>query len=168
MRAVPWRHTPKVLEVQLGRPPQTPWRVVVGCKYGFPQVIASPSKLDNGALNPQWIWLTCPFLRKSIGRFEDGGGCVAATNLLESKQHLASQIMDLDKEVRRLRAEEGEGIDHAFDVGLAGSADPLKVKCIHAHVAHHLAGLKDPIGREYLKEHSRTCADRKCLRATDI
>jgi len=152
-----------VLEFQLGRPAQTPWRVVIGCKYGAPQVLASPSKLDNGDYNPQWAWLTCPFLRKSIGRYEDKGGCVQATEFLEKSPHFTQQILDLDQEIRSVRAEESGGIDHTPDVGLAGSANPLKVKCIHSHVAYHLAGLRSPIGREYLRLYSRTCADRKCL-----
>jgi len=160
MRAVPWRHVPRVLEVQLGRVPQTPWRVVVGCKYGFPQVLASPSKLDNGELNPQWAWLTCPFLRKSVARYEDKGGCADATKFLENHPRFAEQIAELDAEVRKLRAEEGGGVDHTPEVGLAGSADPLKVKCIHSHVAYHLAGLKSPLGKEYFKTYSRTCANR--------
>jgi len=164
MRAVPWRHVPRVLEYQLGRPPRSPWRVVVGCKYGQPQVIASPSKLDSGELFPQWAWLTCPYLCKVIAREESNGGCEKATRMIKQRPRCAEQILECDADLRERRALESNGTDHCADVGLCGSKDPLKVKCLHAHVAYHLAGLNDPIGKDYLVLHSRTCANRSCLR----
>ena len=165
MRAVPWRHVPRVVEYQLGRVPRTPWRVVVGCKYGQPQVIASPSKLDDGELFPQWVWLTCPFLCKVIARVESEGGCEEATAFLERRPRCAEQLLASDILMREMRAKEDkDGKDHCEDVGLAGSKDPLKVKCLHAHVAYHLAGLNNPVGKEFLTAHSRTCASRNCLK----
>ena len=164
MRAVPWRHVPRVLEYQMGRTPREPWRVVVGCKYGCPQVVASPSKLADGELFPQWAWLTCPYLCKVIARVEAAGGCEEATRMLEKRPRCAEQICECDNKVRELRAQESGGTDHCSEVGLCGSKDPLKVKCLHSHVAYHLAGLSTPIGKDFLLVHSRTCADRACLR----
>jgi hypothetical protein len=139
--------------------------VFTGCKYGFPQVLVSPSKLDDGELFAQWAWLTCPFLCKSIARVEDKGACEQWTEELKKRSKSAQQLHDIDARLRQLRAAEAtDGIDHCAKTGLAGSADPLKVKCIHAHVAYFLTGLNDPIGKQYLSEHSRTCADRRCLR----
>lgn len=170
MKAVIWRYAPKILESQLGRPLQTPWRIVTICKHGYPQVIASPSRFDNGELNPQWVWLTCPSLRKSIAQHEDDGKCAEATKLLEKQPELARQLMDVDAEIRRLRADEvplcGAGderpIDYAFEVGHSGSRNPLKVKCLHSHVAYYLAGLSDPIGEDFFKNHPRSCGAEKC------
>jgi len=38
----------RIVAWQLGRPPREPWRVCVRCEFGYPQVIASPSRLDDG------------------------------------------------------------------------------------------------------------------------
>jgi len=165
MRAFSDRQISALLEYQLGRPPRTPYRVAASCKYGCPQLIASPSRFDDGSLNPQWVWLTCPFLRKAIGQYEDVGGCAEARTLLEDRSSYAQQITRLDAEISQLRAAESGGVDEAADTGLAGSRDPLKVKCVHAHAAYYLAGLQDPIGAEYFKSHSKTCANRRCLKA---
>ena len=164
MRAVPWRHVSRLVEYQMGRLPRTPWRVVVGCKYGSPQVIASPSKLDDGELFPQWAWLTCPYLCRIVSKEESAGGCEEVTRSLEQRPRCSAQLMESDVRLREVRAAESDGVDHCSDVGLCGSKDPLKVKCLHAHVAYHLAGLNNPIGKEFLVKHSRTCADRACLR----
>jgi hypothetical protein len=143
--------------------PQKPWRVLVGCKYGSPQVIVSPSLLENGSRFPNWAWLTCPYLCRVVAREEDKGACADWTHALEERPKCVAQLQAADAELRRLRAEEGDGEDYCAEVGLCGSKNPLKVKCIHAHVAYYLAGLSDPIGKEFLDSHARTCADRRCL-----
>jgi|GEM_PF-965752 len=176
MKAAVWRHASEILESQLGRPLQTPWRIIAICKYGYPQVVASPSKFDNGKLNPQWAWLTCPFLRKAIAQQEDSGKCAEATTLLENQPGLAQQVMEIDTKIRQLRAEEvplcGVGdedpIDYVPDVGHSGSKDPLKVKCLHSHAAYYLAGLNDPVGEGFFKNHSCNCDAEKCTQRLPV
>jgi hypothetical protein len=162
MRAVPDFDSGRVVAAQLRRAPRAPWRVATTCKYGFAQVIASPSVLEDGERFPTWAYLTCPYLTKVIAAEESAGACERWTQDLKRRAKCAVALLDVDREVRRKRAAEGGGKDACADVGLAGQKSPLKVKCIHAHVAYALVGLNDPIGKEFLSRHSRTCADRRC------
>jgi hypothetical protein len=59
------------------------------------------------------------------------------------------------------------GPDPCADVGTAGQADPLAVKCLHARLAATLAGTGDPVGAAVLAElkaegWADRCLDEPC------
>jgi hypothetical protein len=151
-----------LLAAQLGREPRRPWRIAAWCAHGRPQVIVSPSRLADGDLFPSWAWLTCPRLCKAVAAEESLGACRRWTGVLAEQAAFAAAVTAVDQKVRLLRAEESGGRDCCATVGLAGQRDPLKVKCLHAHVAYYLAGLDDPLGKEFLSRSARSCESGCC------
>lgn len=154
---------------QLGRPPRLPWRTGVRCSHERPMVIVTPSTLESGERFPTLYWLSCPELVAAVGDLESAGGTVAWTARLASDRELVKRMGHADVAYRRARAAESGGDDACADVGIAGEADALKVKCLHAHVAAYLAGIDDPVGAGALRQvPHRGCADDLCRRLTFI
>lgn len=151
---------------QLGRAPRSPWRVAVRCAQGYPQVIASPPVLDDGTPFPTWLYLTCPQYRRLCATLESEGLLATFNEQLVADASLRAELLATDARFRAGRAAEATACGQeaatapGADTGLAGQADPLALKCLHAHVAYQLAGLDDPIGRGVLVEgfHS-ICGD---------
>lgn len=148
---------------QLGREPRIPWRVVVRCDHGAPSVIAMPPRLSDGAPFPTLYWLTCPFLVAAVHRLESEGGAASSAEQLAANEGLAARMIGADAEYRRRRAQEAEpSTDPCASVGIAGQADPLKTKCLHAHVAAALAVINDPVGVACLDIVGRSCPQGRC------
>lgn len=79
---------------------------------------------------------------------------------------LAQRMLEADRRLRHLRAEESGGEDACPDTGIAGQRDPLAVKCLHAHVALALAGLDDPVGIDTIERVGAECPDAECSTAS--
>lgn len=153
-----------IVAAQLGRPPRTPWRVAVRCPHGFPRVIASPSRLDDGEPFPTTFWLSCPTLLEAVGRAESEGGVAEWEKRLRTDLALAEQARTAEASYRVARAFESGGEDRCGDVGIGGVADPARVKCLHARVAAWLAGMGDPVGEGVLRSVPNACGDGRCAR----
>ncbi len=152
----------RLVESQIGRMPRAPWRVVSRCRHGYPTVIASPSRLEDGTPFPTWAWLTCPFLSEQVATLESGGAVARWATRVASEPELAVALRAADAQMRLLRSAESGGDDACASVGLAGQRDPLLVKCLHAHVALALAGVDDPVGAEVLALTGDSCPDARC------
>ncbi len=153
-----------VIRPQMGRPPRRPWRVAVRCSAGFPQVIVSPSRLEDGTPFPNYAWLSCPWLAESCAAEESAGATAEWARRAASDSALAEALHAADTAVRVARAAESSGEDACATVGIAGQSDPLGVKCLHAHVALALVGVDDPIGCDVLARTGTMCPDARCER----
>jgi len=153
-----------LVAAQLGRPPRTPWRPAARCSFGYPTVIVSPSRLDDGSPFPTFAWLTCPFLAEKVASAESDGAAAVFAARAASEPALAAALRALDVRVRELRVRESGGDDACESVGIGGQRNPLGVKCLHVHVALALLGEEDPIGRELLASGERECDDERCAR----
>ena len=151
-----------IVSAQLGREPRPPWRVHARCRYGYPTVIVSPSRLEDGTPFPTWAWLTCPFVATKVAAAESAGGTSAWAARSRADAGLARALRSADDALRAARSAESSGGDACGEVGLAGQRDPLGVKCLHAHVALSLAGIADPIGDAVLAEVGVECDDERC------
>jgi len=151
-----------VVEAQLGRAPRDPWSVAVRCGYGRPSVLVTGPVLVHGDPFPTLLWLSCPWLVESVGRLESAGGVARWRERISVDPDLAERIASADARYRAARAGRVEGHDPCADVGIAGQADPLATKCLHAHVASFLAGLGDPIGEEVVGQVQAECPDDRC------
>lgn len=147
---------------QIGRPPRQPWRVFVRCRHGYPQVIATPSRLASGEPFPTLYYLTCPFVSDAVSQMESAGEIEAWAARLAADETLAAWMWKADAEYREARAAESGGIDACEGVGIAGQRDPLGTKCLHAHAASALAGIDDPVGGAVLDATGRECDDARC------
>ncbi|MFA5843958.1 MAG: DUF501 domain-containing protein [Coriobacteriia bacterium] len=150
-----------VVAAQLGRRPRGSWRVASRCPHGNPSVIATAPRLKEGEPFPTTFWLTCPDMVAAVGALESAGGVAEWASRLAHDPSLARRALEADEEYRRIRDAEG-GVPGPKDVGTAGQRDPLRTKCLHAHVAAALAGISDPVGEAVLSGLADGCADAAC------
>lgn len=151
-----------VVSWQTGRAPRAPWRVAARCAHGYPTVIVSPERLEDGEPFPTWAWLTCPHLAEQVGLRESAGDIARWSERVRTDRSLAAALLSADERMRRAREGEGERAAECAGTGIAGQRDPLQVKCLHARVALVVAGVPDPVGTEVLESLVAVCADARC------
>ncbi len=112
------------------------------CHLDIPMVIENHPVLDDGTPFPTLYWLTCPILNKRVGSIEGAGVMNALTERLGDDEDLRSRLTDAIDRYRDARAAHA-AVD---DAGAPPGGGPDRVKCLHAHVAHELAGGSNPVG----------------------
>lgn len=153
---------------QLGRTPRGPWRIAVRCSNGYPAVLAMAPTLEDGTPFPTTFWLSCPHLCSIAAAAESAGEAASWSARAAGDPSLIVSLLAADAVYRAARAIEGGGEDPCNGVGIAGQADALAVKCLHARIAAAAAGLPDPIGAEMLSRGPRECDDERCARALSV
>ena len=139
----------RMVTTLLGREPQGAYEVAVRRADGRPLVIRNAPFLDDGTPMPTRYWLVDDDLRRSVSGLEASGGVRSA--------EAAVDLDDLRSSHARYAAERDAAIppDHTGprpSGGVGGTR--VGVKCLHAHLAWHLAGGDDPVGR-WVEEHLR-------------
>ena len=155
-----------ILTLQLRRPPRAIAEVVTRCGDGHPAVIRTPPLAPDkhGVLLPMptLYWLTCPALRRAVSRIEERGAVSEFEARIASDPEFRSQYLEAHERYRATRSRtmteadraliEAQGFAEAFaSRGIGGLGNPLAVKCLHLHLAHHLAE-ENPIGRVLIQE----------------
>lgn len=131
----------------LGREPAGAFEVVVRDETGDPVVVRNAPFLDDGTPMPTRFYLVGASLVRDVSRLEATGGVKAAEAAIDPDEVAALH--------RRYEAERDAAIDPDHEGprpsgGVGGTR--VGVKCLHAHVAHHLAGGDDPVGRWALEQ----------------
>ncbi|HUS43952.1 MAG TPA: DUF501 domain-containing protein [Ilumatobacteraceae bacterium] len=126
----------------LGREPAGAFEVVVRDGAGDPIVVRNAPFLDDGTPMPTRFYLVGAELVRDVSRLEAAGGVRAAEAEVDADE--------LAEAHRRYAAERDSAIDDDHQGprpygGVGGTR--VGVKCLHAHLAHHLAGGDDPVGR---------------------
>jgi len=140
------------VEALLGRPPRGAFEVVVrNPADGDPIVVRNAPFLDDGTPMPTRYYLVGAELVRAVSRLEADGGVKRAESEIA-----AAEIVETH---RRYAAERDAQIpaDHVGprpSGGVGGTR--TGVKCLHAHVAHVLAGGDDPVGRWSLEQIADT------------
>jgi hypothetical protein len=148
----------RVVAWQLGRRIRPFRRVAVRCAYGFPAVTEQAPFGPAGEPFPTTYYLTCPWLVAAIARIESNAGVERYSRAAAGEEELRESVAGADAEQRRIRPE--------LDVGIGGSRDPSKLKCLHAHAAFALARPPYELGERVLAEvGERWCPDRRCEQA---
>ena len=132
----------EVLTRLLGRVPRAGFEVVVRDETGDPVVIRNAPLLEDGTPMPTRYWLVDPELSRQVARLESGGGVRAAEAAVDDGELGAAHARYARERDAALAP------DHAGprpSGGVGGTA--RGVKCLHAHLAYHLAGGDDPVGR---------------------
>jgi len=129
------------VEELLGRPPRGPFDVVVRDETGDPVVLRNAPFLDDGTPMPTRYYLVGRDLVADVSRLEAAGGVKQAEAEIP-----AEQIAEVHA---RYAAERDSTIGHDHSGprphgGVGGTREG--VKCLHAHVAHHLATGDDLVG----------------------
>lgn len=169
----------RVISWQLGRPPGGVIAIARECRWGFPQVTVNHPlrrRDDSFEVFPTLFWLTCPYLVAEVGRIEARGAVKEFEALLERDPSLRGEYLRAHGAYRSERltllSEEelaflrGKGALDSVLTGIAGLRNPLRVKCLHAQLAHYLARGSNPIGRAVSEEIGElSCPDARCKRA---
>ncbi len=153
-----------VIRRQMGHRPRLAIGVARRCRYGYPQVeLFAPLLADERRISPNstLLWLSCPLLVRAVDRLEKEGE-------LERFEHLAAvdgelrqaleQAHQATARIRRLLLPEPWQQKLALErprehwvitaTGIAGITRPDHIKCLHAHLADHLARGANPVGSE--------------------
>jgi hypothetical protein len=140
---------------QIGRRPRAFSRVAARCPHGFPAVTEQAALAEDGTPFPTTYWLTCPWLVAALARVEAAGGVERWSRSAGLDSTLSASLARADGEQRRIRPE--------LDVGIGGSREPSRLKCLHAHAAFALARPGYELGERILAEAgARWCPDARC------
>ena len=104
--------------------------------------IESHPVLEDGSPFPTLYWLTCPILTKRASTLESTGAMADVTERLGRDPSLRTRLAAAIDRYRTQR----DSHARITDSGGPPGGGPDRVKCLHAHVAHELAGGANPIG----------------------
>lgn len=139
-----------IVEEQLGRPSRARSAVVHRCGYGLPTVVRVAPRLEDGTPFPTTFWLTCPALNAAIGTLEAQQQIAAANEALGEHPVLATAYAAAQERLIAFRDQLGGGDKLPGDPTAGGA--PGHVKCLHTHVAHHLATGDNVVGERALDQ----------------
>jgi hypothetical protein len=133
-----------VVERQLGRPPRAYRRVAVRCPFGRPAVTEQEPYDRDGEPFPTTYYLTCPHLVAAVSRVEAAGGVEEWSLRAAQDVALARSLKEATEKQQAIRRElaagrSGGDAGASLTVGIGGSRNPFRLKCLHAHVAFALA-----------------------------
>jgi uncharacterized protein len=156
-----------LVERQLGRPPRAFRRVVARCPGGSPAVTEQAPYDVDGEPFPTTYYLTCPQLVAAVARLEAAGGVERWSEEVERDPELAADLERATDEQRRIRlklaaGQVGRDGWASLDLGIGGSANPRRLKCLHAHVAYALANPGYLLGERILAELEPVWPTRAC------
>jgi hypothetical protein len=126
----------------LGRVPEAEFEVVVRSADGSPVVIRNAPLLHDGTPMPTRYWLVDPDLTRAVSRLESDGAVRTAERAVAPAEIAAAHARYARERDRALPAGHRGPSPRG---GVGGTA--TGVKCLHAHLAYHLAGGDDPVGR---------------------
>ena len=146
-----------LVERQLGRAPRAFRRVAARCPGGAPAVTEQWPYDDAGDPFPTTYYLTCRHLVAAVARLEAAGGVERWSGEVERDHELAAGLERASDEQRRIRRDLAGGMvgrddGSSLDLGIGGSANPRRLKCLHAHVAYALANPGYTLGERILAE----------------
>ncbi|MGH3016997.1 MAG: DUF501 domain-containing protein [Gaiellaceae bacterium] len=132
------------VERQLGRPLRAFLRVAYRCPYGRPAVTEQAPYAADGSPFPTTYYLTCPRAVAAVSRLEAAGGVERWSALAAADAALQASVERATEEQRELRRALAAGCvgrdgGASLELGIGGSSSPLRLKCLHAHVAFALA-----------------------------
>lgn len=143
----------RMVERQLGREPRGAFSVAVRCPHGHPQVLRVAPLVD-GRPFPSLYWLSCPFLCRAVGGLESQGWVGRLESRVADDQELREALSRAHEEYIAAREElvtpELRRTSALAGRGIGGISDRRRLKCLHVHVAHALAGT-NPIGEIVLE-----------------
>jgi len=126
----------------LGRAPRGDFDVIVRDASGDPVVVRNAPFLDDGTPMPTRYYLVGAELVKAVSRVEAQGAIDEVEAELDD-----DEIVSIHRryEIERDAAISSDHVGPRPSGGVGGTR--VGVKCLHAHVAHHLATGDDAIGR---------------------
>jgi hypothetical protein len=161
-----------LVERQLGRPPRAFRRVAVRCPFGAPAVTEQEPYDARGEPFPTTYYLTCPHLVAAVARLEAAGGVERWSAQLDRDPELAADLERATADQRAVRTELAAGRTGRDDgaslaLGIGGSRNPSRLKCLHAHAAYALARQGYRLGERVLAEVAPLWPEERCCTRGD-
>lgn len=146
-----------VVARQLGREPRTFRRVVARCPWGLPAVTEQDPYAADGEPFPTTYYLTCRHLVAAVSRLEAAAGVERWSAAVARDDDLRDDLERATAEQARIRRELAAGVVGAdggasLELGIGGSGNPSRLKCLHAHVAFAMACPGYRLGEAMLDE----------------
>lgn len=132
----------ELVREQLGREPTTAFTVSARCNVGHPLVIRNEPFDAGGSPFPTRFWLTCREASTAVSRLESEGAIAELNARIAADPAFADAVAHAHAAYARERATRHPDAE-AFG-GVGGTR--TGVKCLHAHLANHLAGGDDVVG----------------------
>jgi uncharacterized protein len=135
------------VSTQLGRPVRGMRAVAHRCPCGLPDVIETEPRLPDGTPFPTTFYLTCPRAVAAVSTLESTGAMREMTRRLSTEPDLAARYAAAHRDYLARR----ERIAAVPEIGgVSAGGMPLRVKCLHALLAHSLAAGPgvNPLGDE--------------------
>ena len=156
-----------IVERQLGREPRAFLRVAVRCPFGAPAVTVQAPYDSAGDPFPTTFYLTCRHLVAAVSRIEAAGGNERWSALAARDERLWGSLELATEDQRAIRRELADGKvgkedGESLDLGIGGTANPARLKCLHAHVAFALARPGYELGARIAAEIEPLWPDRCC------
>ena len=156
-----------LVERQLGRAPRAFRRVARRCPFGAPAVTEQEPYDAAGEPFPTTYYLTCPHLVAAVARIVSAGGVERWSAAVADDGELADGLELATAEQRAVRRElAGDRVGRdggaSLDLGIGGSANPRRLKCLHAHVAYALARPGYLLGDHVLAELEPLWPEGRC------
>jgi hypothetical protein len=124
------------LSRQLQREPRDVLAVAARCVCGKPVVVATSPRLSDGTPFPTFFYLTEPAATAAVSRLEASGWMRTAEAALAESAAMQEQYLAAHRQYLELR----ERVASVSEIaGISAGGMPLRVKCLHALVAHSLA-----------------------------
>ena len=154
---------------QLGRPPRGSVFVASRCPFGKVQVIITSPMVEGETPFPTLYWLTCPLLKRDIGRLESSSFRAYIKERLEKDPYFGQELTAAEDEYKWERNKLAEQlglmslVSGLFEgkVGIGGSC-ASGLKCFHSHYAQWLVTGTNPVGKAIEEEiaglQRRVCA----------
>ncbi len=114
------------------------------CPFGLPAVTEQEPYAADGSPFPTTYYLTCPHAVAAVSRLEAAGGVERWSAAATADPNLRSSVEAATREQREVRQALAEGrvgqdAGASLELGIGGSSSPVRLKCLHAHVAFALA-----------------------------
>jgi uncharacterized protein len=151
---------------QLGREPRGARSVAHRCPCGLPDVIETAPRLPDGSPFPTLYYLTCVRACAAASRLEAAGLMRELTGRLASDPDYRAryQAAHSDYVTRREAAASAAGVEPLAPGTQTAGGMPMRIKCLHALVAHELAAPgANPVGHEAILEMGQWWAAGPCV-----
>lgn len=150
-------HDRDLVARQLGREARAFRRVAARCPFGLPAATEQEPYAADGDPFPTTYYLTCRHLVAAVSRLEAIGGVERWSAEVARDSELEASLAAATDEQRRVRRELADGRTGrdgglSLELGIGGSRNPPRLKCLHAHVAFALARPGYVLGDRILAE----------------
>jgi len=141
----------------------------VRCPFGLPAVTEQEPYDPTGEPFPTTYYVTCKHLVEAISRLEAAGGVERWSAEVACIAELRASVEQATEEQRRVRRElaagrTGQDDGASLELGIAGSRNPPRLKCLHAHAGYALARPGYELGERILAELEPRWPERCCSR----